>query len=50
MKIKIVHLLLNPEHQKDVSDERWQSILDKQKQSIDCFEKLKYKFNSYKTN
>lgn len=47
MKIKIVHLLLNPEHQKDVSDERWQSILDKQKQSIDCFEKLKYKFNSY---
>ena len=47
MKIKIVHLLINPEHQKDVSDERWQSILDKQKQSIDCFEKLKYKFNSY---
>ena len=47
MKIKIVHLLLNPEHQKDLSDERWQSILDKQKQSIDCFEKLKYKFHSY---
>ena len=47
MKIKIVHLLINPEHQKDVSDERWQSILDKQKQSIDCFEKLKYKFDSY---
>ena len=47
MKIKIVHLLINPEHQKDVSDERWQSILDKQKQSIDCFEQLKYKFNSY---
>jgi hypothetical protein len=47
MKIKIVHLLINPEHQKDVSDERWQSILDKQKQSIECFEKLKYKFHSY---
>ena len=47
MKIKIVHLLINPEHQKDVSDERWQSILDKQKQSIDCFEKLKCKFDSY---
>jgi hypothetical protein len=47
MKIKIVHLLINPEHQKDVSDERWQSILDKQKQSIECFDKLKYKFHSY---
>jgi hypothetical protein len=47
MKIKIVHLLINPEHQKDVSDERWQSILDKQKQSIDCFEKIKCKFDSY---
>jgi hypothetical protein len=47
MKIKIVHLLINPEHQKDVSDKRWQSILDKQKQSIECFEKLKYKFHSY---
>ena len=47
MKIKIVHLLLNPEHQKDISDERWESIMNKQRQSIECFEKLKYKFDSY---
>ena len=47
MKLKIVHLLLNPEHQLDVPNERWESILNKQRQSIECFEKLKHKVDVY---
>lgn len=47
MNIKIVHLLLNPESQADVPDDKWQSTIDKQKQSIDCFEKISHKFKSY---
>lgn len=47
MKLKIVHLLLNPLHQLDVSDEKWESIMNKQKQSIECFERLKHKVDVY---
>lgn len=45
--IRLVHLLLDPAEQKDIPDAQWESNLDKQRQSIECFEKIKTKFSSY---
>lgn len=45
--IRLVHLLLDPAEQKDIPDEQWASNLDKQRQSIECFDKIKTKFSSY---
>jgi len=47
MNIKLVHLLFNPNYKADLSQEKWDSILSKQKKSVDCFDKIKYKFKSY---
>ena len=47
MNIKIVHMLFNPEFQADIPDEKWQSVLEKQRRSIESFEKIKHKFKSY---
>lgn len=45
--IKLVHLLLNPEYRADVPEESWISGVQKQEKSIECFDKLKYKFSAY---
>jgi len=47
MNIKLVHLLFNPNYRADLSEEKWESIMDKQRKSIECFDKIKYKFSSY---
>jgi len=47
LNIKIVHLLLNPNEQEDISDSNWNSTIEKQNLSIQCWEKMKHKFTSY---
>ena len=46
-KIKIVHLLLDPNEPEDIPQERWESTIQKQKQSIQCWENIKHKFFDY---
>lgn len=46
-KIKFVHLLLDPEKQKDVSNGMWNSRMEKQQASIDCWRKIAHKFYMY---
>lgn len=46
-KIKLVHLLLNPNEKKDLSDEMWDSRISKQNQSIECWRRIAHKFNTY---
>lgn len=45
--IKLVHLLLNLEYQADIPNEKWQSNIDRQSMSVNCFTKVSNKFSSY---
>jgi hypothetical protein len=46
-KIKIVHLLLDPNEPEDIPKEKWESTIEKQRQSIQCWENMKHKFFDY---
>ena len=47
LNIKVVHLLLDPNHQEDILDSNWRSTIEKQNLSIKCWEKMSHKFSSY---
>jgi len=47
LNIKVVHLLLDPNRQEDISDSNWKSTIDKQNLSIECWTNMKHKFSSY---
>ena len=47
LNIKIVHLLLDPNEQEDISDSNWNSTVEKQNLSIQCWETMEHKFTSY---
>lgn len=47
MKIKLVHLLFDPNYSANIPEMSWLSNIDKQNQSITAFDKIKYHFNSY---
>jgi hypothetical protein len=47
INIKVVHLLLDPNKQEDILDLNWQSTIEKQNLSIQCWENMKDKFTSY---
>jgi len=47
LNIKVVHLLLDPNKQEDISDSNWNSTIDKQNLSIECWNNMKHKFTSY---
>jgi hypothetical protein len=47
LKIKFVHLLLDPNDSQDISELNWKSTVDKQNLSIQCWENIKHKFTSY---
>jgi hypothetical protein len=46
-KIKVVHLLLDPNEPEDIPLERWESTIEKQRQSIQCWEDMKHNFFDY---
>lgn len=46
-KIKIVHLVMNPENREDISEKNWESTMWKQRKSIECWDKLKNYFDDY---
>ena len=46
-KIRVVHLLLDPNEPEDIPQERWSSTIDKQNLSIGCWEQMKHKFFDY---
>lgn len=46
-KIKVVHLLLDPNEPKDIPLKSWESTIEKQTLSIKCWENLSHKFDSY---
>jgi hypothetical protein len=46
-KIKVVHLLLDPNGPEDIPLERWKSTIEKQRQSIQCWEDMKHNFFDY---
>ena len=46
-KIKIVHLLLNPDNNKDIPLEMWASTVQRQKRSIDSFSDKAHHFYAY---
>ena len=46
-KIKIVHLLLDPNEPQDIPEKNWDSTIKKQNESIECWEGMKHKFDSY---
>lgn len=45
--IKLVHLLLDLEYQADITNEKWQSNIDRQLMSVNSFSKISNKFSSY---
>ena len=47
LKIKFVHLLLDPNDPQDISESNWRSTIEKQNYSIQCWEGIKHKFSSY---
>ena len=47
LNIKVVHLLLDPNNPQDISESNWISTVEKQNQSIQCWEGMKHKFTSY---
>ena len=47
LKIKFVHLLLDPNEPQDIAESNWKSTVDKQNLSIECWENIKHKFTSY---
>ena len=46
-RIKICHLLLDPNQPQDIPVEKWDSVMGKQKASIDAFEKISSHFACY---
>lgn len=46
-KIKLVHLLLDPNQPKDIPEEMWQSRMEKQKKSVECWRRISHHFFSY---
>lgn len=46
-RIKICHLLLDPNQPQDIHPERWGSVMDKQKASVAAFEKIASNFACY---
>jgi hypothetical protein len=46
-KIRVVHLLLDPNEPEDIPLEKWSSTVEKQKLSIECWEGMKHKFFDY---
>ena len=47
LNVKVVHLLLDPDKQEDISDSNWESTIEKQNLSIECWNSMKHKFTSY---
>ena len=47
-KIKVVHLLLNPDDPADLPLDKWESTIEKQNLSIDCWSSMEHKFYEYK--
>jgi hypothetical protein len=45
--IKLAHLLLDLEYRADIPSEKWQSNIDRQNKSVECFSKVANKFSSY---
>ena len=46
-KIRIVHLLLDPNEPEDIPYDKWESTIEKQNLSISCWGKMKHKFFDY---
>ena len=46
-RIKICHLLLDPNQPQDIHSERWDSAMNKQKASVAAFEKIASNFSCY---
>lgn len=46
-KIKVVHLLLDPDEPQDIAEEQWKSTIEKQDLSIQCWESMSHNFDSY---
>lgn len=46
-KIRVVHLLLDPNESEDIPLENWKSTIQKQSDSLSCWEKMKDKFFDY---
>jgi hypothetical protein len=46
-KIRVVHLLLDPNDPQDIPLDRWKSTIDRQNLSIGCWENMKHKFFDY---
>ena len=47
LNIKVVHLLLDPNEPQDISESNWNSTIEKQNLSIQCWENMEHKFTSY---
>ena len=47
LKIKVVHLLLDPNEPQDLPLDRWESTIDRQNYSLSCWDNLKHKFYDY---
>ena len=47
LNIRVVHLLLDPDEPQDISELNWNSTIEKQNLSIQCWEGMKHKFSSY---
>lgn len=47
INIKFVHLLLDPNDSQDISESNWKSTIEKQRLSIECWEKISHKFTSF---
>jgi hypothetical protein len=46
-KIRVVHLLMDPNSPEDIPLEKWSSTVSKQNSSIFCWENMKHKFFDY---
>jgi hypothetical protein len=46
-KIKIVHLLMNPDYRSDITENVWSSMINKQEKSIECWRRLAHRFSKY---
>ncbi len=46
-KIRVVHLLMDPDSPEDIPLEKWSSTVSKQNSSIFCWENMKHKFFDY---
>jgi len=46
-KIKVVHLLLDPNVPQDIPQKQWNSTIEKQNLSIHCWESMSHKFDDY---